>query len=96
MKDYPRFNHIYSREALIEHFLLSHPERLLASEMRGDVNRLGFAILLKSLLYLGYFPNTLRDVPGAVRGYIAEQLQVPDSITEYAWSGGTRDDHIAS
>jgi TnpA family transposase len=94
--DYPRFNDIYSREGLIEHFLLSKSERLLTSEMRSDVNKLGFATLLKTVLYLGYFPKSLRDVPSAVREFIAEQLQVPSSIDEYAWSGGTRDDHIAA
>ncbi|HEY9783871.1 MAG TPA: DUF4158 domain-containing protein [Candidatus Obscuribacterales bacterium] len=90
--DYPRFNDIYSREELIEHFLLSESERSLALEMRGEANQLGFGILLKSVLYLGYFPSRLRDVPNSVRAFIAEQLRISDSTTEYSWNS-TRYNH---
>ncbi len=93
--EYPRFKDIYSRDALIEHFYLAESERALINDLRGSPNRLGAAILLKSLLYLGYFPDGFNRVPASVRAYIAEQLQVPNSVAEYAWNSGTRDAHIS-
>jgi len=44
---------------LVEHFHLDAQDRILLSEIRGDVNRNGAAVLLKSLLYLGYSPTDL-------------------------------------
>jgi len=38
---------------------------------RGDVNRHSMAILLKSLLHLGYFPDIFQLVPESVRDFIA-------------------------
>ena len=48
--DYPRFRASYTHEELVEHFLLTSPEHELIAQCRGDVNRHGTAILLKSLL----------------------------------------------
>jgi len=61
--DYPHFRALYAHEELVEHFLLAPHERLLISQLRGDVNRHGAAVLLKSLSYLGYFPDNLDCVP---------------------------------
>jgi hypothetical protein len=46
--DYPHFKALYAHEELAEHFLLTPPERLLISQLRGDLNRQGAAVLLKS------------------------------------------------
>src|SRR5688572_25374430 len=50
--DYPHFKALYAHEELAEHLLLTPHERLLISQLRGDVNRHGAAVLLKSLSYL--------------------------------------------
>ena len=57
--DYPRFRVSYQHEELAEHFLLQAAEIEFIKEFRGDVNRNVVGILLKSLLYLGYFPESL-------------------------------------
>jgi hypothetical protein len=51
--DYPCFSTRYSREQLIESFTLSQADLQFIAQFRGNVNRYGVAILLKSLQYLG-------------------------------------------
>jgi hypothetical protein len=55
--EYPRFKTSYLQEELSEHFLLGPAEIEFVRNRRGDANRQGIAILLKSLPYLGYFPE---------------------------------------
>jgi hypothetical protein len=63
--DYPRFNTTYTHEELVEHFLLTPADRTLVNTCRGEANRHGVAVLLKSVQYLGYFPDSLGQVPEA-------------------------------
>ncbi len=74
--DYPHFKALYAHEELVELFLLTPPERLLISQLRGDVNRHGAAVLLKSLSCLGYFPDNLADVPPEIKEFVAKQLDL--------------------
>jgi Domain of unknown function (DUF4158) len=94
--DYPRFQVTYTREELIEHFLLNPAEHALVDTCRGDVNRHGVAVLLKAVQYLGYFPDDLRQVPEGVRTFIAHQLQLLwDHTADYPRHPSTRDVHLA-
>ena len=94
--DYPRFKATYAQEELIEHFLLNPAERALVETCRGDVNRHGVAVLLKSVQYLGYFPNDLSQVPPSVRTFIAHQLQLLwDHTPDYPRHHSSRDVHLA-
>lgn len=93
--DYPQFKDIYSDEQLAEHFFLSPSERLFVAECRSDANRLVVAVLLKSLMHLGYFPE-VEDVPQKVLGYIAKQLDVfKNSVDKYSWSRSTKSYHMS-
>jgi Domain of unknown function (DUF4158) len=74
--DYPRFRTSYAHEAFVGYFLLTPIEHQLLARCRGDVNRHGVAVLLKSLHYLGYFPATLGEVPTNVKTFISGQLQL--------------------
>jgi hypothetical protein len=86
--DYPRFKATYAHEELVEHFLLSPAEQALIATCRGDVTRHGMAVLLKSVQYLGYFPD--------VKTFIAHQLHLLWDCTEhYPWRSGTHDAHLA-
>lgn len=90
--DYPRFKASYSHDELVEHFHLDTQDRVFISGICGDVNRNAAAILLKSLLYLGYFPTDLDQVPDTVRTFIANQLGLLwDHTDQYQWESGTRD-----
>jgi hypothetical protein len=60
------------------------------------VNRHSIAILLKSLLHLGYFPDGFQVVPESVKDFIAIQFGLLwDRSDDYRWWGGTRDYHLA-
>ena len=78
--EYPRFKSSYLQEELAEGFQLGPDEFDFVYRYRGDHNRHGIAILLKSLLYLGYFsetlqfPETLQEVPESVRVFLGKRL----------------------
>ena len=56
--DYPSFKVTYTDEELAEHFLLTPAERALVDTCRGDVNRHGVAVLLKTVQYLAISPRS--------------------------------------
>ena len=92
--DYPKFTLSYSHEELIEHFMLSETDETFITQFRGDTNRHGATVLLKSLQYLGYFPH-LNEVPVPVKSFIAKQLNlVGDPSKEYPWNTRTRFNHF--
>jgi hypothetical protein len=68
---YPSFKRSYSQEELIEHFLLTPADVHLVVSCRGDTNRCGMALLLKTLDYLGYVPESLAQIPVEVRSFVA-------------------------
>lgn len=94
--DYPRFTEVYSREELIEYFMLNETEQEFITQFRGNENQHGVAVLLKSLEYLGYFPSSLDEVPVQVKLFIAKQLRlVDDPSGQYPWETRTRGNHFA-
>ena len=96
MKDYPRFPASLSHEELVEHFLLDSTDHQFIAQFRGETNRHGVAVLLKSLHYLGYFPQHQYVVPASVKSFIAKQLNLyEDPSSKYPWDSGTRGDHFA-
>ena len=58
---------------LITHFLLTPDDLVLAQSNRTEAQRLGFALSLCSLRYLGFFPQDLFTAPDNVIHYLAEQ-----------------------
>lgn len=94
--DYPCFKTTYVHEELVEHFLLSPADRAVVDICHGETNRHGVAVLLKTVQYLGYFPEDLQHVPLAVRTFIAHQLHLLwDHTADYPWQSSTRDRHLA-
>lgn len=55
-----------SSEDLGRFFTLTSPDLSLVEQQRGDPNRLGFALQLCTLRYLGFIPTNLLDPPQAV------------------------------
>jgi hypothetical protein len=89
-KNYPSFRPSYSHEDLIEHFLLTPGELELVLKCRGDVNRCGVALLLKTLPHVGYVPSRLDDIPPEVREFIAGQIGLLwDCSESYPWRSST-------
>ena len=79
---------------LITHFFLSPADHEQIAFQRGDPNRLGFALLLCALRYIGFFPGELQTAPPHGVAYLAEQLGCdPAAITEYGKRAQTRREH---
>jgi TnpA family transposase len=79
---------------LITHFFLSPADREQIAFQRGDANRLGFALLLCALRYIGFFPLDVQTVPPDVVFYLAEQVGCnPVAVTEYGKRAQTRREH---
>lgn len=82
-------------EDLITFFTLSDSDKGEVLKQRGDHNRLGFALQLCILRYLGFSPDDLDSVPYAVVDFVARQLEVPpEAITPYGRRIPTRTAHL--
>jgi hypothetical protein len=74
---------------------LSHLLQLVLT-CRGDANRCGMALLLKTIAHLGYVPDPMPQIPAEVRSFVAGQLGLlSDSSEAYPWQSSTLDYHLA-
>jgi TnpA family transposase len=76
-------------------FTLSATDMVLVQKQRGDHNRLGSALLLCTLRYLGYCPKDIGIVPEAVVSYVSEQLHIdPACLQQYGGRDQTQSGHL--
>ena len=76
---------------LIRAFTLTGADRDLVAIRRGAANRLGLALQLCALRYLGFVPRNLSAAPRSVACVVADQLKVsPEEIQSYARREQTR------
>jgi hypothetical protein len=70
-------------------------DRQLIAKRRGAHNRLGFALLLTTVRYLGVFLPDPLAVPDGVTGYLAGQLEIsdPSCVQRYTERRTTRFEH---
>ena len=79
---------------LIRAFTLTGADRDLVALRRGAANRLGLALQLCALRYLGFVPRNLSAAPRSAACFVADQLEVsPDEIQSYARREQTRRQH---
>lgn len=79
----------------IVYFTLTPADKEFVQGRRGGANRLGVALLLCSLRYLGYFPAKVRHTPENVVAFVADQLDLsPAALSDYADRDETRWDHL--
>jgi hypothetical protein len=77
--DHDRFNRFpqeITQADLDRFFWLSPDDHRAILGLRGDHNRLGFALFLCGLRSLEFFPEQLSQLPDSVIEYVAVQLQV--------------------
>lgn len=66
------------------YFTLSVAELDLVRQHRGQHNRLGFALQLLTLRYLGFCPEQIATTPVIVVAHVAQQLGVtPNALIAY-------------
>lgn len=76
---YGKFNEEPTRPELERFFYLDDEDRELIAKRRGDHNRLGFALQMCTVRFIGRFlPDDPLDVPWAVVEHIGEQLGIED------------------
>jgi TnpA family transposase len=93
---YCRFDGDLSREDLDRVFFLDDADLELIEKRRGDHNRLGFALQLGTVRWLGAFLPDPTAVPSSVLGYVAGQLDVSDPacVERYLERRRTRFEHV--
>src|ERR1700752_4654073 len=67
-------------EDLRAFFWLSEDDQHVLNRQRETHTRLGFALQLCALRYLGFAPDDLSTAPAEVVGYVARQLAVPPDV----------------
>jgi TnpA family transposase len=77
-KNYGRYNAHPTAEELARFFHLSDEERLFISQRRGKHSRLGFAIQLGTVRFLGTFLPDPLDVPPSVIKTMAKQVGITE------------------
>lgn len=75
-----RFPEHIPEDDLSAFFLLSEADHHVINRQREAHTRLGFALQLCALRYLGFVPHDLGTAPQAVVAYIAQQLAVPPGV----------------
>jgi TnpA family transposase len=74
-----------SADELADFFLFDERDRRLIARRRRDANRLGFAVQLGTVRYLGRFLEDPAAVPDLVVRFVARELEIPDvSLAGYA------------
>jgi TnpA family transposase len=83
------------KEDIYTFFTLTPSDLSQIPQTSANYNRLGFAIQLGALRYLGFCPDEITTAPSSVIVYTANQLGIdPPSLSTYAQRPQTRTDHL--
>jgi hypothetical protein len=74
-----RFHGEVNLEDISRYFHLDDSDRKLNALHRGNHNRLGFAVQLCTVRYLGAFPEDLTETPATVVSILGRQLDIEDT-----------------
>jgi len=90
-----RFPDAVSREDVASHFALSDLDLRAAGRLHGDHNRLGFALQLAAIRFLGFVPADLDGAPTEAVRYLADQVgAAPDDLSRYGRRPKTVREHL--
>ena len=93
---YGRFPEVVDENDITRCFHLDDHDQTIITELRGAHNRLGFAVQLVAVRFIGTFPAQTPAVPPVVLDVLARQLaETPAASLEDYWSGRQRWRHVA-
>lgn len=95
---YPKLKQFYLKSNLEKEFTISRTELQLINENRPykEKNLLGFLVLLKCYLHLGYPPRQKREISKKIIDWIASQFKIDPSVfNNYKWKGVIWKRHLA-
>ncbi len=76
-------------------FALSDRDRVLVFDQRGPDNRLGLAVSLCALRFLGFVPDEIASIPDEALAFVAGQVDAaPHELLAYGARPQTRSDHL--
>jgi hypothetical protein len=78
---YDRYAGVPSRADLERVFFLDDDDRALIGRRRGEHMKLGFALRLVTVRWLGAFLEDPLDLPVMVLDFVSEQLETADAST---------------
>ena len=95
LASYGRYGEPPSVAQLQRFFHFDERDRALIARRRGDHNRLGFAVQLGTVRFLGTFLARPTEVPQAVADRVAEELalQNPGRLADYGRRDATHREH---
>jgi Domain of unknown function (DUF4158) len=92
---YGRFTGTPTPDTLARYFHLDTADLDLIQGLRGEHNRLGFAVMLGSARCLGTFIDQATDIPGRVLHTVSRQLELPAAVTLDGYFGSRhRERHL--
>jgi hypothetical protein len=93
---YGQFPSGFTRGELERYFFLDDVDRGLVEAKRRPHNRLGFALQLMTVRYVGMFLDDPLQVPVELLNYLAEQLQIddPSCVKSYGEREKTPFEHV--
>jgi len=90
-----RFPEVITSEDLVIFFPLSARDHESIPRSSAPHNRLGYALQLGALRFMGFVPDDLRSAPPEAVAFVAHQLRVqPDVLAVYGTRAQTRQDHL--
>jgi len=94
-QQFTSFPEVVTPQVLTGHFSLSEEDLVFVRKQPGSHNRLGIAIQLGTLRYLGYVLSNIPFVPRRVIDHVAAQLGVdPDAFARYGERVNTFYEHL--
>jgi TnpA family transposase len=89
------FPEVIAYEDLVIFFTLSDRDLECMPRHSAPYNRLGYALQLCALRFMGFVPDDLNSAPPEAVAFVAQQLAVePDVLAAYGARAQTRQDHL--
>src|SRR5271154_7182188 len=95
---YANFSGAPSMDQLARYFHLDRSDREITDGLRGDHNRLGFALMLGSARFIGIFPGADVEIPCSFTAFLVDQLglkKAPGLNGYFDLKNGQRFRHLA-